>query len=131
MIGKPNREGFHTVTPYLMVVEVGPVVDFLEAAFGAEETYRTEGGSGGTHVEVKIGDSMVMLGGGNNTVDETLSASLFLYVEDVDAIFASAVEAGATELIAPADGMFNEKRGAGVKDPFGNDWYFGRHEKDD
>jgi PhnB protein len=70
---------------------------------------------------------MLMLGGGNNTVDEATPVSLFLYVEDVDAVYESAIEAGATELMAPADGLFGENRGAGVTDPFGNQWFFGRH----
>lgn len=127
MIGEPNREGFHTITPYLMVQEVEPVVKFLQKAFNAAETHRTTGGSGGTHVEMKIGDSMLMLGGGNNTVAEPAPASFFLYVEDVDAVYQSALNAGATTVMEPADDLFGEKRGAGVKDPFGNDWYFGRH----
>lgn len=127
MIGKPIREGFHTITPYLMVPDVDPIVDFLLAAFQATETMRSTGGAGGTHVEVRIGDSMLMLGGGNNTIEEASPVSLFLYIEDVDAVFESAIEAGATELMAPADGLFGEERGAGVMDLYGNQWFFGRH----
>lgn len=68
MIGKPNRPGFHTITPYLMVQDVDASITFVEEAFGATERFRTTGGAGGTHVEVQIGDSMLMLGGGNETV---------------------------------------------------------------
>lgn len=127
MIGKPNREGFHTITPYLMVADPNALVGFLEEAFAAEETFRTEGGAGGTHVEVKIGDSMLMLGGGNNTVREQRPVALFLYVADVDAVYRSALAAGATSLMEPADGLFGEARGAGVRDPLGNEWYIGKH----
>lgn len=128
MIGKPNRPGFHTITPYLMVQDVDRVVAFLQAAFRATERYRTTGGAGGTHVEVQIGDSMLMLGGGNETVQVQRPAALFLYVKDVDAAYQSAIEAGATSLMEPADGLFGEARGAGVQDPFGNEWYMARHE---
>lgn len=126
MIGKANREGFQTITPYLRMVEVDPVVEFLRKAFQATETYRTTGGAGGTHVELRIGDSMLMLGGGG-PIAEPMPAMLFLYVEDVEAVYQSAINAGATTMIEPTDGAFSEKRGAGVKDPFGNEWYFGRH----
>jgi PhnB protein len=129
MIGQVNREGFHTITPYLMVPEVVPVVEFLQQAFQATETFRTTGGAGGTHVEVRIGDSMLMLGGSNNTVAEAKPVSLFLYVANVDAVYQSALDAGATSLMPPADGLFTERRGAGVKDAFGNEWYLAEHER--
>ncbi len=110
-----------------MAPDVEAVVAFLERAFDATETFRTVGGAGGTHVEVQIGDSMLMIGGGNNTVTTTTSASFFLYVQDVDAVYHSAVDAGADSYIEPANGLFTEQRGAGVTDPFGNRWFFAHH----
>lgn len=125
MIGKPKRAGFHTVTPYLMASEVDPVVEFVKSAFGATEHYRAKGSAGGDHVEVRIGDSMIMIGGGAPGM-ETVPASLFLYIEDVDAAYESALAAGATSTIEPGEN-FQEERGAGVRDPFGNNWYMARH----
>lgn len=126
MIGSPNRVGFHTVTPYLMVVDPDALVEFLESAFAAEVTYRTTGSGGGQHIELQIGDSRIMVGGGG-PVEQDQPAALFLYVDDVDGLHASAVEAGATSFIAPADGEFEEQRGAGVVDPAGNQWFLGHH----
>ncbi|MFZ0548992.1 MAG: VOC family protein [Candidatus Promineifilaceae bacterium] len=126
MIGQPNREGFHTITPYLRVPEIDPVIQFLQQAFRATETYRGTGGGGGIHLEMRIGNSMLMIGSGS-TITETVPATFFLYVEDVDGVYQSALDAGAASLLEPADGLFGEKRGAGVKDPFGIDWFFGRH----
>ena len=121
MIGEPGRKGFGTVTPYLMVEAVEPVVEFLRQAFGAEETFRTPGAAGGTHVEVRLGTSMLMLGG----PAPSQPCSLFLYVSDVDAVYQSALSAGATSLMEPGE-HFGEARGAGVRDPFANSWFLGR-----
>ncbi|MDJ0754643.1 MAG: hypothetical protein QNJ45_14050 [Ardenticatenaceae bacterium] len=126
MIGKPNRPGFHTVSPYLMVVEVEPVVEFIKQAFNGVEHYRTTGSRGGYHIELKVGNSMIMIGGGNNTVSDPIQVALFLYVEDVDAVYQSALGAGASAMMPPQDGMFDEERGAGIIDPFGNSWFIGR-----
>lgn len=126
MIGNANRDGFHTVTPYLLVTDLEAMTDFLEAAFGAEQTYRTTGGGGGVHVELRIGDSRIMVGGGD-PVEHDQPAALFLYVDDVDALHERAVRAGATSIMEPADGLFEEERGAGVVDPAGNQWFLGRH----
>ncbi len=126
MLGSPNRVGFHTVTPYLLVVDPDGFVDFLTAAFGAEVTYRTTGSAGGQHVELQIGDSRIMVGGGA-PVEENQPSALFLYVDDVDGLHDRAVQAGATSIIPPADGEFEEERGAGVVDPAGNQWFLGHH----
>ncbi len=129
MLGSPNRVGFHTVTPYLMVVDPDGFVGFLEAAFGAEVTYRTTGSGGGQHIELQIGDSRIMIGGGG-PVEKDQPAALFLYVDDVDSLHDRAVQAGATSIMEPADGRFEEQRGAGVIDPAGNQWFLGRHGPD-
>lgn len=123
MIGRPTRPGFHTVTPYLIVDDVDAYLTFLQQAFNATEHFRTGGAGGGMHVEVRIGDSMVMVGGGAQSPVEPMPAMLFLYLEDVDAVYHAALAAGATSVLEPGPN-FGEPRGAGTKDPAGNDWYF-------
>jgi PhnB protein len=126
MLGLPNRVGFHTVTPYLMVVDPNGLIEFLEAAFAAEVTYRTTGSGGGQHIELQLGDSRIMVGGGG-PVEQDQPAALFLYVNDVDRLHERAIEAGATSIMEPEDGRFEEQRGAGVVDPAGNQWFLGQH----
>ncbi len=124
MIGKPTRPGFHTVTPYLIVPELEPMVAFLKAAFGATEHFRTTGNQGGTHVQLHIGDSMIMISGGSQTQPSTpMPTMLILYLEHVDAVYAAALQAGATSILPPGPN-FGEPHGAGIKDPAGNEWYF-------
>ena len=79
------------------------------------------------HAEVRIGDSMVMLGGGAGF--PPMPAMLLLYVNDVDNVYQLALQAGATSLEAPANQAYGDRR-AGVKDPFGNHWYMATHIKD-
>jgi len=125
MIGNPTRPGFHTVTPYLIVRELQPMIDFLQAAFGATRHFQTTGAAGGTHTEMRIGDSMIMLSGGENgQTMAPMPTMLFLYVEDVDGIYRAALDAGATALMEPTDGAFGEPRGAGIEDISGNQWFF-------
>ncbi|MEZ4712649.1 MAG: VOC family protein [Caldilineaceae bacterium] len=125
MLGKSPRPGFHTVTPYLIVRELAPMIEFLQQAFGATIHFQTTGGDGGSHTELRIGDSMVMMSGGENgrTV-EPMPIMLFLYLADVDAAYKAALAAGATSLMEPTDGAFGEPRGAGIQDISGNQWYF-------
>lgn len=126
MLGNPQRPGFGTVTPYLTVRHVDPAVEFMTQAFAATETYRATGAAGGTHVEVQIGDSKIMLGGDTPDGTEPRSASLFLYVEDTDAVYERALEAGAESMIEPGEN-FEAARGAAVVDPFGNRWFIATH----
>jgi uncharacterized glyoxalase superfamily protein PhnB len=122
MVVKPVREGFHTVTPYLMVRGVDRLVNFIQQAFGGIETYRTTGSAGGTHVEMQIGDSMIMMGGATTT--EPMPVAIYLYMNNVDEVYQKALQAGATSIMEPADSSDGERR-AGVADPFGNSWYIG------
>jgi PhnB protein len=125
MVGKPTRPGFHTVTPYLIVRELNPMIEFLQAAFGATLHYQTTGGAGGIHTEMRIGDSMIMLSGGTGgQTMEPMPTMLFLYLEDVDVTYQAALIAGATMLMEPTDGAFGEPRGAGIRDIAGNQWFF-------
>jgi len=117
------HEGFHTVTPYLTAKDVNGLVDFTKRAFGAVETFRVEMGPGHFHFEVRIGDSMVMIGGGPDT--KPAAGMLYLSVEDVDAAYKRALTSGATSVQEPNDTPDGDRRG-GVKDPYGNFWFFGK-----
>jgi PhnB protein len=119
---KGLREGFHTITPYLCVSEAAELIDFVKQAFDAEESFRTIGSAGGIHCEVRIGDSMVMIGGGGAGSGTATPASLMVYVDDVDAVYERALKAGATSAYAPTDQEYGD-RDAGVTDRFGNNWY--------
>src|SRR5581483_9018767 len=89
-----KREGFHTVTPYLVVNEAAKLIDFVKQAFGAEEMFRTIGSAGGIHCECRLGDSMLMLGGGGEWRGTPTPAHLHLYVDDADAVYHRAMAAG-------------------------------------
>jgi PhnB protein len=116
------REGFTTVTPYLIVPRPG-LVDFLVRVFGAEETHVTRTPHGGAHREVRVGDSMLMIGEGGPAADVALKPAAFhIYVPDCDAAYERALAAGAESLGAPADRPYGERAGF-AKDEFGNHWY--------
>jgi PhnB protein len=117
------REGFHTVTPCLMVSDADALIRFLRAALGAEETFRAVGSAGGIHAEVRVGDSMIMIGG---SAAHRAPAALYLYLPDVDAAYERALEAGGESYSAPADTPFGDCM-ACVRDTFGNAWYIATH----
>ena len=115
------REGFTTVTPYVRVQEAG-LLDFLTAVFDAKETFST-GGSSGVHREVRVGDSMLMIGEGGVEVGQPFSPAAFhVYVPDADAAFQRALAAGGTSMGDPEDRPYGERAGF-IKDAFGNHWY--------
>jgi PhnB protein len=117
------REGFTTVTAYIRVREAG-LADFLAYVFDAQETFSGHGGGGGMHREVRIGDSMLMIGEGGSAggIMPIRPVAFHVFVKDVDAAFERAVAAGATPLGEPADRHYGERAGF-VQDPFGNRWY--------
>ena len=137
MAVKPIPEGHHTLSPYLAVDDASAAIDFYQRALGARERVRmpAPGGKIG-HASLEIGDSVVMLSdpfpqssakppkqlGGT-------SASLMVYVEDVDAVVQQAVDAGAT-LTMPVDDMFWGDRSGAVTDPFGHHWQIATHVED-
>ena len=75
MAMKTPPEGYHTITPYLTLREVEALVEFVKGVFGAKERYRGRGDAGGLHVELTLGDSMLMIGGGPN-LEEPMTAML-------------------------------------------------------
>ena len=116
------REGFHTITPYILVSGAAKFIDFVKEAFGAEEKGRVPVPSGKImHAEVKVGDSMIELSDGNEQYGPTPIA-LHYYVADADATYARAIQAGAISTHAPVDQPYGDRE-AGVKDPFGNAWF--------
>jgi len=121
----PVPRGFRMVTPYL-VAENGPaLLDFAVQGLGAEEIMRAETPMGGVHGEVRIGDSMLMMGGGvpgKKFPGSLHPNALHVYVEDADAVCQRAVKAGATLVDEPRDQEYGE-RSATVKDLAGNYWY--------
>jgi PhnB protein len=120
------REGFTTITPYVRVRDAG-LVDFLARVFGAEETHSERGSAGGMHREVRVGNSMIMIGeGGGEGVIPIRPAAFHVYVEDVDTTFERAMAAGGASLGVPEDRPYGERAGF-IKDPFGNHWYIATH----
>jgi PhnB protein len=125
----PIPRGYRTVTPYLIAKDGPALLEFAKQAFAGEETFRTVGSAGGLHGEVRIGDSMLMMGGGIPGKEFRVTPNthaLHIYVEDVDAVYAKALAAGATLIDAPRDQEYGE-RSASVTDPAGNIWYIATH----
>jgi PhnB protein len=130
---KPIPEGYHSVTPYLVVDDAKAAIDFYTRAFGATEKFRMPMGDRIGHAEIIIGDSHIMLADefpdmghlgpksrGGTTV------SLLLYVEDVDSAFSKALDAGATEA-RPVENQFWGDRMGTLTDPFGHQWSLATH----
>jgi uncharacterized glyoxalase superfamily protein PhnB len=126
---KPIPDGYQTVTPYLIVDDAAELIDFTKRAFGAEETFRMPGSGGAImHAEIRIGDSVVMLSDASPENPPT-STMMHLYVEDVDAVYQRALQAGASALREPENQFYGD-RSAGVKDAFGNQWWLATHVED-
>jgi PhnB protein len=135
---QPIPEGFHTLTPYLIIKGAAQAIDFYKQAFGAEELFRMPGPDGKTigHAEIKLGDSIVMLSDecpdfgfrSPQSLNGT-PVSFMFYVKDVDATFKRAVDAGAT-VIRPLENQFYGDRTGTVADPFGHVWSIGTHVED-
>jgi PhnB protein len=137
MAVKPIPDGYHTVTPYLIVKDSAAAIDFYKKAFGAEELMRCLGPSGKiVHAEIKIGDSPVMLGDehpefqcrGPESYGGT-PVSMVIYVKDVDALAGQAVAAGA-KAVRPVQDQFYGDRSGTFADPFGHVWTLATHIED-
>ena len=137
MAVNPIPEGYHSLQIYLAVEDAAKAIDFYKEAFGAEETIRMPGPDGKVaHAELQIGDSKLMLSdpfpqsnvrppserGGS-------TASVFMYVDDVDATFEQAQQAGAT-VVSELEDMFWGDRFGTVADPFGHMWAMATHKED-
>lgn len=137
MAVKPIPDGYHTITPYLIVKNGAAAIDFYQKAFGAVELMRLTGPNGGImHAEIKIGDSPIMIGEacpawGAKSPSELGGSpvGLCLYVEDVDARFKQAVGAGAKAVRPVMDQFYGDRSGT-VTDPDGHQWTIGTHKED-
>jgi PhnB protein len=122
MAVKPQPDGYHAVTPYLVVPDAARLIEFLVTAFGARETERLEAPNNRiAHAEVRIGDSVVMLGEARDG-HKARPCMLYLYVPDADATWERAVAAGASAGEAPQDQFYGDRSGS-VMDPGGNEWW--------
>jgi PhnB protein len=126
--GGPVPAGMGTLTPTLHVQGTDRLIDFVKQAFGAEEVDRTEAGGAVVHAQLKLGDSVLELGEARGPL-APMPCSIHYYVPDVDAVYASALRAGATTLGAPSDRPYGD-RAAEVADPFGNHWFIATHVED-
>jgi len=137
MAAQPIPDGYHTVSPYLAVDDAEKAIEYYTKAFGAKETVRMDGPDGRIgHAELKIGDSLVMLSDpfpqASTTPPKELggtSSSIFMYVEDVDAVVQKAVDAGATVTMEVEDQFWGDRFGS-ITDPFGHNWSIATHVED-
>jgi PhnB protein len=137
MAAKPIPEGYHTVTPYLAVDDAAQAIEYYKKAFGAKESVRMEAPDNKIgHAELEIGDSRVMLSDpfpqSSTKPPKELggaSASIFMYVDDVDSVVRQAVDAGATVAMEVADQFWGDRFGT-VIDPFGHAWSIATHIED-
>ncbi|CAL95271.1 VOC family protein [Azoarcus olearius] len=134
---KPIPEGYRSITPYLSIDCAAAAIDFYRRAFGATEQFRLALPDGSVgHAELRIGDSTIMLADGCEQgvarSPRTLGGSsvgLHLYVEDVDAVYAQAVAAGARAISEPKDQFYGDRSGT-LEDPFGHMWFVASHKED-
>ena len=124
---RPAREALQTLTVYLAVRPAIELIEFVKHAFGAQELVRTTGSHGGLHAEVRIGDTKVMIGGGDAWGGTPAPTALHLYVPDADQVYQRALEAGAASLHAPVDQPYGDRE-ASVRDFAGNHWYIATHQ---
>jgi PhnB protein len=131
----PIPSGYSTVTPYIIVRDAKKAIDFYQRALGAVELFRLEGPDGKiAHAEIKIGNAPVMLSEGMSGYPDPLTlggaaVSFMVYVPDVDAAFARAIAAGATEKRPVANQFYGDRTGT-LADPFGHVWSIGTHVED-
>ena len=134
---KPIPEGYHSVTPYLFIKGAARAIEFYKDVFGATEIMRMPGPAGQImHAELRIGDSVVMLGDENPQMGALSPQSIggtgsgqYIYIADVDAVVQKAVDAGA-KLVRPVKDQFYGDRSGTLIDPFGHMWSVATHVED-
>jgi PhnB protein len=137
MTVKPIPDGYHSVTPYLSIQGASEAIEFYKRAFNAAELFRLDAPDGKIgHAEIKIGDSSVMLADScaespshNPKSLGGTSIGLHVYVEDVDALFAQAIGAGA-RVVKPVQDQFYGDRNGTLEDPFGHVWFIATRKED-
>lgn len=134
---KPIPDGYHSVTPYLIIKGAANAIEFYKKAFGATELFRMAQPDGKVgHAEIKIGDSPIMLSDEHPELGYTspttlggTPVSIMIYVDDVDTIFKQAIAAGGKEQKAVQDQFYGDRSGS-LKDPFGHVWHVATHVED-
>ena len=133
---KPIPDGYHSVTPYLIIKGAADAIEFYKTAFGATELFRMENEGTIGHAEIKIGDSPIMLsdehpqmGYLSPTTLGGTPVSIMIYVDDVDTIFKQAIGAGGEQQKAVQDQFYGDRSGT-LKDPFGHVWHVATHVED-
>lgn len=127
---KPVPDGYHTVTPYIIVQGAGQLIDFIKKAFDGNEAELISMPDGTIgHAEIRLGDSVIMVSDARGEDYKPMPTGIYLYVEDCDATYERALQAGATSLMKPMDRFYGD-RSAGVKDQFGNQWWIATHTED-
>jgi PhnB protein len=138
MAVKPIPDGYHSVTPYLMINGAARALEFYKRAFSAMELFKMDAPGGRIgHAEIQIGDSRIMMADdcGQESSFRARQDSvgspvgLHLYVKDVDTVFTQAVDAGA-KVIKPVQDQFYGDRTAALEDPFGHIWFIATHKED-
>lgn len=129
MAVKAIPDGYHTITPYMVVTGVERLLEFLETAFGAKVLSKMPAPDGAImHAEVLVGDSKVMLGEASEKWSPR-PGGFYMYVEDVDASYKRAMDAGGTSKREPTTEFYGD-RSCGVEDPSGNQWWMATHVED-
>jgi PhnB protein len=128
---KAIPDGYHTITPYFAVRDAAKLMDFLKRAFDGEEIERLAMPDGTVmHGQMKVGNSMVMIGynppGSNYPL---MPAMLYMYVNDADAAYRKAIQAGGKSVMEPMDQFYGDRSGA-VEDPAGNQWWMATRKED-
>ena len=135
---KKIPDGFHTITPHLVVNDAKGAIDFYKKAFNAEEINRSTvpGAAKIMHAMIRIGDSFLMLndefpdmGGKSPKTLSGTAVTINLYVDDADRVFNQATKAGAQVVMPLADQFWGDRYGI-VKDPYGHQWSIATHTKD-
>lgn len=125
-----QRKGFHSLTPYLLLPEIGPYLNFLVEVFEAEIKMKFDRPDGTVmHVELRIGDSMLMMGEPPDGF-EIMTAGLYIYVLDCDLVYQKAMQSGCTSVMEPTTKSHAGERYGGVRDMRGNVWWIATHVED-
>jgi len=137
MSTKPIPDGYHTVTPYLIINGAADAIDFYKRAFGATEIMRMPDPKGRIgHAEIRVGDSVIMMADQHQEMGYRdpralggTAVSIVLYVDNVDTVFERAIKAGAKSQRPVADQFYGDRMGT-LEDPFGHVWTIGTHIED-
>jgi PhnB protein len=124
-------KGYHTITPYFSVRDAHGLIDFLKRAFDAAAEIHTMPDGSILNAQVRVGNSMVLIGQAakDQPAEKLMPAMLYMYVEDVDAVYRKAIAAGGESILEPRDQFYGDRVGA-VRDLAGNQWWIASHKEE-